>query len=516
MAIIVLLVIAAAVVGGASSPTSGFTLPAWVPVLGKDFFELEAELSTAQAVTPGQGQTVNIAGVEVGEISSVELGTARRSIGHEDRARVRDDLPRRDDPAAPEDRPEGHDRRARRRARRRPGELAEGERDPGLADAARRQPRRDPRLARRRHARLPAAAARRRRRGPAAATGRELAQTIRRFEPTAHVRAPRSTSSSRERRAQPPARRPQLLAADRRAGRRATRSSRNFVESSNAVFAALRQPGREHARDAARAARRRSTTIAGGARARSTRWPPRSARRSRTCGRRRARSARRCAQTRPFLRETTPIIRDQIGPFTRAALPTVRELRPAMRDLAAATPDLTRIVPRRQRAAQHARLQPARRRRARATCSGSRGLNHVGARVFSTQDAHGPIRRGIVVVHCDAARAARDRGAAATRRSGTLVEPAQRADAATQICPHARPVRGRLHDARHAPSFGRIAAMVVLRAVVLRPAAVPVARVRRPDPAQAARATASRSRSPRPRSSPSEADVRISGVPVGR
>ena len=30
------------------------------------------------------------------------------------------------------------------------------------------------------------------------------------------------------------------------------------------------------------------------------------------------------------------------GPFTRAALPTVRELRPALRDLAAATPDLTR------------------------------------------------------------------------------------------------------------------------------------------------------------------------------
>ena len=36
-------------------------------------FELKAELSTAQAVTPGQGQTVNIAGVEVGDISEVEL-----------------------------------------------------------------------------------------------------------------------------------------------------------------------------------------------------------------------------------------------------------------------------------------------------------------------------------------------------------------------------------------------------------------------------------------------------------
>ena len=40
------------------------TLPAWVPVIGKDFFVIKADMSTAQAVTPGQGQTVNIAGVE--------------------------------------------------------------------------------------------------------------------------------------------------------------------------------------------------------------------------------------------------------------------------------------------------------------------------------------------------------------------------------------------------------------------------------------------------------------------
>ena len=48
-------------------------LPAWVPLVGTDFFVVKAEMSTAQAVTPGQGQTVNIAGVQVGEISKVEL-----------------------------------------------------------------------------------------------------------------------------------------------------------------------------------------------------------------------------------------------------------------------------------------------------------------------------------------------------------------------------------------------------------------------------------------------------------
>ena len=50
-----------------------FYLPSWVPLLGTNFFELKGEFSTAQSVTPGQGQTVDIAGVPVGEIKKVEL-----------------------------------------------------------------------------------------------------------------------------------------------------------------------------------------------------------------------------------------------------------------------------------------------------------------------------------------------------------------------------------------------------------------------------------------------------------
>lgn len=48
-------------------------LPSWFPILGEDRFELEAEFSTAQAVTPGQGQSVNMAGVKIGDVSAVEL-----------------------------------------------------------------------------------------------------------------------------------------------------------------------------------------------------------------------------------------------------------------------------------------------------------------------------------------------------------------------------------------------------------------------------------------------------------
>ena len=48
-------------------------LPSWVPLFGGDRFELKAEFSSAQAVTPGQGQSVDIAGIRVGEVTGVEL-----------------------------------------------------------------------------------------------------------------------------------------------------------------------------------------------------------------------------------------------------------------------------------------------------------------------------------------------------------------------------------------------------------------------------------------------------------
>ena len=55
-------------------------LPAWVPVVGTDFYVIDAEFETAQAVVPGQGQTVNIAGVKVGDIGSVRLRNGRAVV----------------------------------------------------------------------------------------------------------------------------------------------------------------------------------------------------------------------------------------------------------------------------------------------------------------------------------------------------------------------------------------------------------------------------------------------------
>jgi phospholipid/cholesterol/gamma-HCH transport system substrate-binding protein len=48
-------------------------LPSWVPFFGQDFFELKAEFLPAQAVTPGQGQAVDIAGIQVGKVGNVNL-----------------------------------------------------------------------------------------------------------------------------------------------------------------------------------------------------------------------------------------------------------------------------------------------------------------------------------------------------------------------------------------------------------------------------------------------------------
>jgi phospholipid/cholesterol/gamma-HCH transport system substrate-binding protein len=48
-------------------------VPGWVPLFGKDYYTVKADFNTGQAVVPGQGQTVDVAGVPVGQIGGVEL-----------------------------------------------------------------------------------------------------------------------------------------------------------------------------------------------------------------------------------------------------------------------------------------------------------------------------------------------------------------------------------------------------------------------------------------------------------
>jgi phospholipid/cholesterol/gamma-HCH transport system substrate-binding protein len=57
------------------------SLPSWAPLVGEDFVQLTADFSNAQAVTPGQGQAVVIAGIQVGKISSVDLEDGHAVVG---------------------------------------------------------------------------------------------------------------------------------------------------------------------------------------------------------------------------------------------------------------------------------------------------------------------------------------------------------------------------------------------------------------------------------------------------
>lgn len=73
LAIVGLLVIAL-VVGGYILDKQRLKLP-W-----EDIYSVKVELPTAQAITPGQGQTVTVAGVNVGEIGAVDLVNGRAVV----------------------------------------------------------------------------------------------------------------------------------------------------------------------------------------------------------------------------------------------------------------------------------------------------------------------------------------------------------------------------------------------------------------------------------------------------
>jgi phospholipid/cholesterol/gamma-HCH transport system substrate-binding protein len=59
------------------------SLPSWLPVVGEEFDHITAQFSTAQAVTPGQGQSVDIAGIQIGKVASVDLEDGHAVVGME-------------------------------------------------------------------------------------------------------------------------------------------------------------------------------------------------------------------------------------------------------------------------------------------------------------------------------------------------------------------------------------------------------------------------------------------------
>jgi phospholipid/cholesterol/gamma-HCH transport system substrate-binding protein len=430
---VVALFLIALVVGVVILGNQRLTLPGWVPVVGKDFFTIEAEMTTAQAVTPGQGQTVNVAGVEVGEIASVRLEDGNAIIGMDlepEFARVyRDatvllrpktglkDMVAELEPGTPE-----------------AGRLPEGGRIPvsqTLPDvnldeilAALDTDTRD-------YLRILVADGARGLRG----NGRKLAQAIRRFEPTArYAREVNEGLAERSANIKRAIHNFSLLTDE--LGRKDDDVA-EFVESSNAVFAAFASQEasiRDALRELPPTLQETQSALASADRMARVLGPTLEALRpgARALG-------PSLAATRPFLRQTEPVIEEQLRPFARAALPAVRELRPAMRDLADATPPLTRAF----RVVNYALNilaynPPGETEEGYLFWLG--WANHAGATVFATQDAHGPIRHGLVVFSCNTAQLLRV-VSAANPQLGTLVDLLN-GPAEEEICPESSQEEG--------------------------------------------------------------------------
>ena len=109
---------------------------------------------------------------------------------------------------------------------------------------------------------------------------------------------------------------------------------------------------------------------------------------------------------RPFAREAAPLLEDPIRPLVRRARPVVRDLRPAAQHLASATPDLRRTFTTVNRFFNMAAYNP--RGREDPTVPGREEgylfwlawVAHQSANIFSTADAHGPFRPSLVSGSC--------------------------------------------------------------------------------------------------------------------
>ena len=118
----------------------------------------------------------------------------------------------------------------------------------------------------------------------------------------------------------------------------------------------------------------------------------------------------------PFVREAEPIVRTQIRPFVQVARPYVQDLRPAARNLRVAIPDLERALFELNRFFNMASHNPNGREPVPGNLNQARGreegyLFWVGwlaqntNSLFSTSDASGPFRRAYFGTSCDLIRA---------------------------------------------------------------------------------------------------------------
>jgi phospholipid/cholesterol/gamma-HCH transport system substrate-binding protein len=402
---ILFLFVAALGIGGYILSNQRFYLPAWVPIAGTDFYTVKAELPTGQAVVPGQGQTVNVAGVKIGEVGAVNLEDGKAVVD----LQIKDQY-----------KPVYRDATILLRPKtglkdmylaldpgnKRAGELPEG----GRVRVANTLPdvNADEFLAQldtdtRAYLQIllnaggttfddKVTGADKRYHQTAA---QDLREVLKRLEPA-------SRDGEKITR---------LLIARRQNIRHVIHNFQEFstalatrdkqlaalVDSANANFetfaseeASLREalrlfPG---ALDQTEQTLHKTSSLA-------AELGP-ALERLRPFARNLAPALRK---TRPFFDETTPIIRDQIRPFARDVQPTVRDLRTATNDLAVVTPRLARSFGVLNRFFNELAYDPP--GAARPYLFWAAWGAHAGATMFDLQDPHGPLRRGMVLVSCN-------------------------------------------------------------------------------------------------------------------
>ncbi|MEA2418646.1 MAG: phospholipid/cholesterol/gamma-HCH transport system substrate-binding protein [Thermoleophilaceae bacterium] len=377
-----------------------FYLPAWVPGIGADFYVIKAELPTAQAVVPGQGQTVNVAGVKVGEVGSVNLEHGRAVVSMQIKQKyapiykdatilLRPKTGLKDMILALD-----------------PGTANAGKlKDGGRVAVANTLPdvNADEVLSTldadtRAYLQILINAGGTALRDDSTATKQgapaDLREAFKRFEPTARDAA-KFTSLLAKRRTNIKRAIHSFQALSTELGTKDNQLAR-LVDSANANFQAFAQEEsalREALRLFPSTLSQTATTLNDTSDLAVQLGP--ALQKLRPFARELAPSLR--AQ-RPFLRDTTPIIRDQVRPFARDVRPTVRDLKAATADLAPVAPRLTRSFKVLNRFFNELAYDPP---NGESYLFWSAWAAHNGALLSTAQDAHGPMTRGIVLLTCN-------------------------------------------------------------------------------------------------------------------
>jgi phospholipid/cholesterol/gamma-HCH transport system substrate-binding protein len=120
-------------------------------------------------------------------------------------------------------------------------------------------------------------------------------------------------------------------------------------------------------------------------------------------------------QVLPFVKEATPEIKNQIRPFVKTARPYVRDLRPAANNLSTASPDLSSAFNELNRFFNMLAYNPGGAEKLASPTDTKRDegyqfwlawVGHVTDSMFSTSDASGPFRRAITTIDCNTLRSA--------------------------------------------------------------------------------------------------------------